>query len=70
MNESISDATRFRWLIYTGEVTNGPWKRPDVSLNFCPLTPMNVDLMNAAFGFAFTAVWLLVGQILVANRTL
>ena len=29
---------------------------------------MNVDTLHAALGLAFTAVWLLVGQILVAGR--
>ena len=29
---------------------------------------MNVDTLHAALGIAFTAVWLLVGQILVAGR--
>lgn len=29
---------------------------------------MNVDAVHAAFGFAFTLVWLLVGQIMVGGR--
>ncbi len=29
---------------------------------------MNVDTMHTALGLIFTAVWLLVGQILVGNR--
>jgi len=29
---------------------------------------MNADAIHAALGLAFTAVWLLVGQILVGNR--
>lgn len=29
---------------------------------------MNVDTLHAALGLAFTAIWLLVGQILVAGR--
>ena len=29
---------------------------------------MNVDALHAALGFAFTLVWLFVGQILVTNR--
>lgn len=29
---------------------------------------MNVDTIHAALGLTFTAVWLLVGQILVASR--
>lgn len=70
LNESNADIAGFRRSIYTDELPNGPGKRPNVSLNFCPWTPMNVDLMHSAFGLAFLAVWLLVGQILVGNRTL
>lgn len=29
---------------------------------------MNVDTIHAAFGILFTAVWLIVGQILVTGR--
>jgi hypothetical protein len=29
---------------------------------------MNADALHTALGIAFTAVWLLVGQILVAGR--
>jgi hypothetical protein len=29
---------------------------------------MNADAIQAALGLAFTAIWLLVGQILVGNR--
>ena len=29
---------------------------------------MNADAIHAALGLTFTAIWLLVGQILVANR--
>jgi len=29
---------------------------------------MNVDTLHTALGLAFTAVWLLVGQILVGGR--
>ncbi len=29
---------------------------------------MNVDAIHAALGIAFTAIWLLVGQILVGGR--
>lgn len=29
---------------------------------------MNVDAIHTALGLAFTAVWLLVGQILVTSR--
>lgn len=29
---------------------------------------MNADAIQAALGLVFTAVWLLVGQILVGNR--
>jgi hypothetical protein len=29
---------------------------------------MNVDALHAALGIAFTAIWLLVGQILVSSR--
>jgi hypothetical protein len=29
---------------------------------------MNVDAIHATLGLTFTAIWLLVGQILVGNR--
>ncbi len=29
---------------------------------------MNIDAIHAALGITFTAIWLLVGQILVASR--
>ena len=33
-----------------------------------PGSNMNADAIHAALGVAFTAVWLIVGQILVGNR--
>ncbi|WP_261340350.1 hypothetical protein [Novipirellula maiorica] len=30
--------------------------------------PMNADTLHAALGITFTAVWLVVGQILVGSR--
>lgn len=36
--------------------------------NFLEAQIMNADAIHAALGLTFTAIWLLVGQILVANR--
>ena len=43
----------------TGRYHRSPSSRPK---------NMNADAIHAALGLAFTAVWLLVGQILVGNR--
>lgn len=47
----------------------GPGNGPKLPFPFCwAQKNMNADTLHAALGVAFTAIWLIVGQILVGNR--
>lgn len=47
----------------------GPWNGPAAYRSlFLEARIMNIDAIHTALGLTFTAIWLLVGQILVANR--
>ena len=69
LNDSNAMATPSCRQNYTGGMFRGPGKRPNVSPHQPIGLVLNVDAMHTAFGLAFTTVWILVGQILVANRS-
>ena len=66
------DAGRHRFIrrgaIYPAAATYWAREAADPTAPPLPPSPLNVDAIHAALGFVFTAIWVLVGQILVANR--